>query len=211
MLATTFLLELGVLALATSLLVRPELAWIGALPVLGGLGHFAADIRWMLGRRKRPPRGLRRPDYATVQTLQALLYLFLAASLGGTLLVLETPPTTLRLAAVYGVLALVGFLAQVVVGVGGRLLPIVAWTRAFVGSDFERIPTSQFEMSDRRWQLLGLVAWSIGVPWLAIATLRASPRWIAAGAWILLIGILAEAVNRVRLLRHARPANARPR
>jgi hypothetical protein len=42
--------------------------------------------------------------------------------------------STLRITMAYGVFGLVGFLAQVIVGMAGRLLPIFAWYWAYANS-----------------------------------------------------------------------------
>jgi hypothetical protein len=77
------------------------------------------------------PREERLPDWwlplfylGIAHVAQALACLVLAAGLG--LALAFSPPTAWKLAAVpvYGVLGLVGFLAQMVIGVNARLLPL---------------------------------------------------------------------------------------
>ncbi|MEE8137786.1 MAG: hypothetical protein V3T81_02780 [Thermoanaerobaculia bacterium] len=79
-----------------------------------------------------------------------------AASLGCALLL--TPPAEWKLRAVmvYGVLGLIGFLAQKG-GVAGRLLPIFAWLWAYAGSAYQVRPPSPQAMTGRDhrpWLLL---------------------------------------------------------
>jgi hypothetical protein len=111
---------------------------------------------------------------------------------------------------VYGVLALVGFLAQVILGVEMRLLPMFAFTEAFAVSG--RMPGSPHDMPWRPLQAISLAAWTAGVPLLAwglgssaAATDgggRAAAR-ITAGALALLLGTLAAGASTARVLFHA--------
>jgi hypothetical protein len=103
----------------------------------------------------------------------------------------------------YGVFALLGFLAQMVIGVSARILPMFAWMHYYVGSDFKVIPPSQYTMHSRALQAAGLGLWTLGVPLLAWGL--SFDRWPAvSGAGGLLLAALAcNAINTVRIARHA--------
>ena len=121
------LLQAGVTGLFVTLLWRGPFAWIFALTIVGGLAAFLSQVVWMLRRpRPRPPK-MRTPDPATLHAGAAFVWLAVASVLGVWLTVAEPSPNTLRVAMAYGVFGLVGFLAQIVVGMEGRLLPIFAW------------------------------------------------------------------------------------
>jgi hypothetical protein len=79
---------------------------------------------------------------------------------------------SLRLAIAYGVFGLLGFLAQMVVGVQARLVPRLAWI-----------------------QEVTFTAWSLAVPAIAVGfALNAIPL-LSAGSWALLAGVITSAAG----------------
>lgn len=69
---------------------------------------------------------------------------------------------------IYGTAGLMGFLAQIVTGMQGRIVPLYAWYRAFAGSIF--------------------ASWSLGVPLLAWGlpaghhvAIRLAALWLLGG------------------------------
>ena len=60
--------------------------------------------------------------------MQALLYLAAATALGLTLAFAPRSPETLRLAKVYAVCGLYGFMGTMILGVAGRHVPVLFWT-----------------------------------------------------------------------------------
>jgi hypothetical protein len=182
------LLEAGAGGLFVLLLVRSPLVWVAALTVVAGFAAFAAHVVWMLrGPRPRPP-GLRRLDPAVLHSGAAFLSLVAAATIGLWLTLAEPSPNTLRAAMAYGVFGLVGFLAQMMVGMEGRVLPMFA---------------SQREMPWRYGQDLVFLLWLFGVPSLAGGLALDRVPLVSAGAWCLLIATICDAVNVTRILRHA--------
>ena len=99
--------------------------------VVGGLGAFVAQIRTIVKRRLPRPPALPRRDWSTWQTHVAFLWLLVATVLGVILSVGLGGESALTLMWIYGVAGLVGFLAQIVTGMQGRLVPFYAWYRAF--------------------------------------------------------------------------------
>ena len=111
----------------------------------------------------------------------------------------------------YGVFGLVGFLAQMVVGMEGRLLPIFAWYWAYANTGYKGPVPSQHEMP-----------WRTGRNSRSCCGCSACPRWRAAlpsmpfrssapphGA--LFAASLVDTVNVIRILRYAflTPSSAR--
>lgn len=201
--ASAWLMEAGILGLTAGLLYDSPWTWLAVLAIVAGLSVFGRQVRWMLANRRRPPPGLPQPDLALGHTFQALLYLALATVLG--LVLLWMPPSALkiRLATLYGVLGLVGFLAQIIVGVGNRLLPMAAWTRSFVESGFEPPPVGMHDIVDRRLQAAALAGWSLGVPALAAGLTLTIPPLTAAAAALLTAAAGMDGWNRLRALRLA--------
>ncbi len=203
---TGIVFEVGVVGLFVALLFQSS--WVGGFAVvtaLGIAGFFGHVVRMKLQPRPAP-RGLLRPDLGVAQALVALAYLLGSTALGLYLAFAETTETTLRLAAVYGVTALVGFLAQMVVGIAGRLLPIYSWLVAYSGATAED-PTppekTPHELVDRRWQGLAFALWTVGVPLLAASFYTVSATLAAVAGWLLLAAVLSGAASYAAVCRDA--------
>jgi hypothetical protein len=201
--AGAVLVGAGVWALFATLVAGGPLLGACAVAIVAGLAVFASRVAWMLRHRKPAPTERARPDLATLHTFLAMAYLPLAAALG--LVVAFTPPseTRLRLILLYGVVGLVGFLAQVVVGVQARIVPLFAWLWGFADASYERFPPPMHGLGDRRLQVLVLLLWTGGVPALAYGFWSEAATWIAAGGWVLLIAVVLGAVQNLAVLRRA--------
>ena len=197
------LLQTGVTGLFAALLLRSPRVWIFALLVIGGFAAFAAHVGWMLRHPRSPPAGLRRPDPAVLHAAVSFFWLLVACVLGGGLTFAPLSDNTLRAAMVYGVCGLVGFLAQMVVGMEGRLLPLFAsyWALAEAG-DRGPLP-SPHEMAWRYGQELVFLLWLFGVPALAAGLAADAVPLVRGGAWCLLLATLVDSANAARILRHA--------
>lgn len=199
---SVLLLEAGTLALFVAFLARASWLPFAATVAGCGIAAFLSRVGWMLRRPRPAPKALIRPDYGVLQVLASLVYLVLASVLGLALAWSpETTETTLRLASVYGVLGLVGFLSQIVAGVSARLLPLFA---RLVAAGWSDSPPSPHALPDRRWQAATLVLWTLGVPVLAIGSYLETPIWVGAGGWLLLGAVLAGAAAQLAVLRAAR-------
>jgi hypothetical protein len=197
------LLQAGASGLFVTLLLRGPLAWVFALTVVAGFGAFIARVVWMLRRPRPGPTGLRRPDTAVLHAAASFASLGIASVLGVWLTIAEPSSTTLRIAMAYGVFGLVGFLAQIVVGMEGRLLPIFAWYWAYANTGYKGPVSSQHEMSWRRGQELVFALWLIGVPTLAGGLAFDAIPLVSSAAWCLFLATLIDTVNMIRILRYA--------
>ena len=197
------LLQAGVSGLFVTLLLRSPLTWVFALTIAGAFAGFAWQVAWMLRRPRPRPPGLRRPDPAVMHAAASFASLGLATVLGLWLTVAEPSSATLRMAMAYGVFGLVGFLAQIVVGMEGRLLPIFAWYWAYANTGYKGPVPSQHEMPWRHGQEIVFTLWLFGVPALAGGLAFDAIPFVRAGAWCLLAAALLDAVNVGRILRHA--------
>lgn len=200
------LFETGVLGLSASLLLGGGPKLLFAVLLVAGIACFFWNLGRALRNRRPAPPALPKPDLAVVQMFVAVGCLAGAAAVGLHILLAEVLP--LRWIMVYGVLGLVGFLAQAVLGVVPRLLPMVAWMHAFTGKGDDRPRVSLYAMSSRRLQLLVLVAWTAGVPALAAGLYGDRNAVVSAGAGLLLGGVLVHAANCRRILRHVRRRGA---
>jgi hypothetical protein len=197
------LLQAGVSGLFVTLLLRSPLVWIFALTVVAGFAAFISQVVWMLRRPRPRPPGLRRPDPAVLHAGASFASLGVAAVLGVWLSTAEPSSAGLRIAMAYGVFGLVGFLAQIVVGMEGRLLPIFAWYWAYANTGYKGPVPSQHEMPWRPGQELVFVLWLFGVPALAGGLAFDAIPFVSAAAWCLLAATLIDATNVARILRYA--------
>lgn len=206
MAGSAFLLQAGVTILTVALIRRSAWTSAGALLIVAGFISFAVHVRLMLRRRRPPPAALPRPDWATWQTQVALLWLLVAAALGIFLATLGTNRWTVELGWIYGTLGLAGFLAQIVVGIQGRLLPMHAWYRAFERGGRQPPARSAHTLASPALARLIFIAWMIGVPTLALGLASAKIPAIAAAGGILFVGVILNAAQGARIVRHANAA-----
>lgn len=209
--ASAVLLELGVVGLFTVLFFQMHGAWLFALCLVAGFAAFFGRAIWMLRHPRPRPPAIRVPDPAVLHAAAAFGSLAIACGLGVWLSQAEMTSATLRAAVAYGVFGLLGFLAQMVVAMEGRLLPLLAWFWA--ASDGER-PGPDPPPHDMPWrtgQLIVFVLWLAGIPMLAGGLALYSTPLVAVAAWCLLAATLVSSVQLVVILRHAYGGFARRR
>ncbi len=201
--ASAILLEVGVLGLFAALLLRSGSAPVFAASILAGLAAFGAHVVWMQRQPVSKPVGAPPVALGLWHAAGAAASLAAAAVLGAWLLIAPPGPRALRAAAAYGVLGLLGFLAQMVVAMEARLLPMAAWFWAYSRSGYRVPPPSPHAMRDRRLQAMAFVAWTLGVPLLAAGMAAEAPRLVGAGGWVLFAGVALGALDNVRVVGHA--------
>lgn len=197
------LIEAGLIVLVSGLLAVPGLEPVGALLVLAGLWSFSSLMRASVKRRMPRPPALPARDWSTWQAHVALVWLLLASVLGLVLAVGAPTGYRLPLMWLYGMAGLVGFLAQIVTGIQGRLVPFYAWYRAMAraGGPPERgansLPSPAFARPI-------FVAWTAGVPLLAAGLAFQGEIVIRAGALCLAAGLCIGAAYLRHMLAAAR-------
>ncbi len=210
----------GALGLALSMLFFPAgvrlFAPVAAVAVVGFLAHAVT----LAGRRVRPAAFRSGFDPTPIHAGLALASLALATIFG--LAIAWNPQSlALRRAIVpYGILALLGFLAQMVFAVTGLLGPAFAWIRRHGGQGAPApgvavapavAPPAPPPPLDFRtslpWLRAVLAGWGPGVPLLAAGAFSGRPGLVRIGAALLCLATLASALH---LLRLARPGSARP-
>jgi hypothetical protein len=200
---SAILLEAGVLGLFASLLLRSSWALASGALIVSGMLVFAGHVGWMLRRRVTKPAGLPRIRFELLHAASAGLCLAAAASIGLALLVLPQSPRTLHAAAAYGVFGLLGFLAQMVVAMEARILPMVTWFWAYARSGYRVPPRSPHVMRDRSLQAIVFMAWTIAVPALAAGMAFEAAPLVAVGASALFVGVAIGAVDNAFVIAHA--------
>ncbi|ODS51823.1 MAG: hypothetical protein ABS36_18790 [Acidobacteria bacterium SCN 69-37] len=201
---SAWLLELGLIGLVAAWIVAPAWLPVGALVIVAGLMSFVSNMRAAVRQRLPRPPALPSRDWSTWQTHMALLWLIVAAGLGLTLALMSAGPAQIRVAWVYGVAGLVGFIAQIVVGIQGRLVPLYAYYRAMaaLGGQPPARPANQLPTARFAKPIFAL--WTIGVPWLALGLAAGHPLSIRLGAIVLLGGVVVGARYLVYLMQMAR-------
>jgi hypothetical protein len=198
--SSAILIEAGIVVLAVALTRGSAWTAAGALLIVAGLISFVTHVRIVLRQRLPPPAALPRPDWATWQTHVALVWLLIAAGLG---LFLSLSGSSVRLLTwgwLYGTAGLIGFLAQVIAGMQGRLLPMHAWYGAFEAGGFKPPSRSAHTLASPVLARAIFVAWTIGVPALAFGLARATPPVTAAASAVLFAGVVLGAVQSVRMV-----------
>jgi hypothetical protein len=193
--ASAMLIQSGVIVLAWALPGGSNWTPAGAFLIVAGLVSFVIHIRLVLRHRLPPPAALPRPDWATRQSHGALLWQLVAVVLG---VVLALPGPSSRLLTwgwVYGTAGLIGFLAQVIVGIQGRLLPMHAWYSAFEAAGHKPPARSAHSLVNPRLARGLFIAWTSGVPVLAFGLARNVALAIVVGSAALLAGTLLSAVQ----------------
>ena len=197
------LLEAGLLLLIVALIKESVWQAAGAGLLIAGLTSFVIHIRLALRHKLPSPAALPRPDWATWQTHVALLWLLIA---GGAGLYLTWPNHGPAIAAswLYGTAGLIGFLAQVITGMQGRLLPMHAWYAAFNAAGRKPPARSAHVLASPLLARLNLYCWTIGVPMLALGLMRVSPSMVRIASVTLLAGVVVGAWQAVHIVRASR-------
>jgi hypothetical protein len=199
--ASAVLLEGGVMGLFWGFFHEGSgLVFFGTLAITG-IGSFLSRVVWMLGNRRPAPKELRRPDWSVAHAIQALGCLIAACVLGLYLAATERSETTLALALAYGVLGLVGFLSQIIVGVLGRVLPLFAWLWGFSDRAYAESPPSLHRAPARSLQALAFALWTVGVPVLAVGLASDRTAIVSSGAWALLVAVCASLAVAILVLK----------
>jgi hypothetical protein len=196
-------LQTGVSGLFVALLLRSALVWVFALTIIAGFAAFLCNVVRMLRHPRPRPAAVRTPDPAVWHAASAFVCLIVASGLGLWLTLAPPSESSLRVAMAYGVVGLVGFLAQMVIGMEGRLLSLFAWYWGFANTGFKGPVVSPHVMAWRGGQEIVFVLWLFGVPALAGGLAFDAVPFVRAAAWCLLLATTVDSANVVRILRHA--------
>lgn len=198
------LIQTGVVILVVTLLADSRWWPLGGALVTAGMGSFAVTMRRAVRHRAPRPPALPRRDWAAWQAHAALLWLLVAIVLGLILGVPGLERQHIALMWAYGAAGLLGFLAQMVVGVQGRLVPMYAWYRAMAWQDGIPPGRAVHDLVSARFARAIFVAWLIGVPTLTMGLAGQRAAAIVAGASALLLGTVVNGAYLARMLRTAK-------
>jgi hypothetical protein len=195
---SALLLQAGLVVFLVSVTVTGGTAYAGLL-IIAGLVVFFAHLRAVFGRRLPPPAALPRPDWATRQTLVSLAWLLVAALSGIALTTPLPAPWAMPLTWIYGTAGLVGFLAQIVVGIQGRLLPLHAWYGMLEAGGGTPPARSAHVLASPPLARATFGTWAAGVPLLAGGAALGLSIAVAAGAALLCAGVAINGAQAVRV------------
>ena len=193
--APAVLVETGLVLLVPSLIFQWPLVLPAAAITTAGLGAFALLLlRTAVARLPRPP-ALPVRDWSVWQVHASFAWLLVAVVLG--LYLSRAGVSALQAAWVYGVAGLMGFLAQVISGMHGRLLPFHAWHLASVHGRPRR---SAHALIDPRLASIVFWCWNLGLPALGAGLAMSHAGLIRISTLLLLAGLAAGALHSVTML-----------
>ena len=205
--ASGLLIETGLAAAVTSLLVGGWWLPIGGLLIAGGLVSFVRKVRLVVAQRLPRPPALPARDWSTWQVHAAFLWLAVATTLGLLLTILPAGSTQVTIAWVYGVAGLVGGLSQVVVGMQGRLVPMYAYYRAMAARDGKPPERSAHSLVSPSFARAIFIAWACGAPWLVWGLATQHTPSIRAASLVLATGVIASGLYLRHVVRSAHEGN----
>ncbi len=197
------LMQVGVVIVVATLLGQSRWVPVGGALIVSGIASFAAVMRGAVRHRMPRPPALPRRDWSAWQAHAALVWLLVAVCLGLTLSLSGFDPQRVPLMWCYGVAGLVGFLAQMVVGIQGRLLPMYAWYRALAARNGVPPARAVHDLVSAPFARAIFWAWTAGVPLLGWGLAFQQTDAIAVGAAALLSGIMASGAYISNMLRAA--------
>jgi hypothetical protein len=204
-LASPVLVQAGVWSLAPSLLfAKAAVPWFASV-LLVGVALFLSRVVFMLSNRRPPPSGRPRSDWALAHVLQSLVYLVVSCGLGASLALAPPSDASLRAAFAYGVCGLLGFLAQLVVGVEARLVPLSAWLQGFTGGGYRGETPSVHSAVPRATTVATVVLWAGGVPCLAAGLSLDRNAWTSIGATAIAAAVVIALVSGIVALARLSP------
>jgi hypothetical protein len=188
--ASAVLIQAGLVVVVFALMRGSPWLPAGAALIAAGLVSFILRVRQTLRHRLPRPPSLPSRDWSVWQAHVALLWLAVATALG--LMLGVGVPETRRVTWTwyYGTAGLLGFLAQMVVGIQGRLVPMYAWYRARAARDGMAPPRAAHALPSAAFARAIFFAWAAGVPLLAWGLAHQHRAAIAAAATVLLCGVL---------------------
>ncbi len=120
----------------------------------------------------------------------------------GCWLAFGEPPVAVTWA--YGATGILGFVAQMVSGIQGRLLPLFAWYRALELRDGDLPRQSVHRLIAPPLALAVLLAWLVGLPVLTLGLMTEHHASVATGSAVLLGATILSAAHGAVIIRRAR-------
>src|SRR5690606_2021817 len=123
----------------------------------------------------------------------AIVWLLIAIVVGVVLTAMPVGRAQFTLAWIYGVAGFVGFIAQIIVGIQGRLVPLYAYYRAMAALDGEPPLRAANDLPTARFARPIFLLWTVGVPWLAFGLASGHLLSVRLASLVLLVGVVTGA------------------
>jgi hypothetical protein len=204
--ASAVLLEAGLVVVMCALMWRSAWLPLGAALIAAGLISFIVQVRATVQHALPRPPALPSRDWSVWQAHAALFWLLVAVVCGLASSVGAPDVHRTIWNWYYGVAGLVGFLAQMVVGIQGRLVPMYAWYRARAARGGLAPPRGANELPSAPMARSIFLTWAAGVPLLAWGLAHQHHLVIAAAAASLLCGVLLGGAYLMIMLHRASTA-----
>ncbi len=189
----------GVAAIAATIALESPWKPAAALLATTGLGVYGWELSAVLRGRKR-----RNLDWG-VRTFLAAIAFAAPCAVAGFILSLPSLPNrtwATQLENAYGLLGLVGFITLAVIGMLYKILPFLAWYRAYADKvGLFRTPALA-AMCSQRLQVLGLVSFVAGLTGTIVAILLGSERGVSLAWPLIVLSVAALLANVGLLIRH---------
>jgi hypothetical protein len=167
---------------------------------VAGVVTLLSGVVWMGRHLRSPPPARPQPDWAVGHALQSLVYLLIATLIGSALVLMPTTAWTAWLAMLYGVVALLGFLSQIIIGTEHWILHLFQRQTRFKASGFANQLPAPHTVGSQSIRAVVFGFWTVGVPVFATGM-----AVVGIGGWALLVALLLHTVNTVRTLRSLAP------
>ncbi len=195
-------LAAGVAGLAMALLGWIPGASVWSVVIMLALLTYVAVLSTLVRNRRTPI------DWTMRHAMAGIVCLLLAVGLGFSLLWID-PDSALgnRVAGAYGVLGLLGWVTNLIIGMSFKLFPgFVVGVRERSG--WSTLPITEFSLA--RWRPFVFVLWNTGVLTLAAGLITAQGAIAEPGALILALGGLIYVAVMGRTLSYAYRASSPP-
>jgi hypothetical protein len=123
----------------------------------------------------------------------------IAATVGLALTLPISPEWMISLGWIYGAAGLVGLLAQVVMGIQGRLLPLHGWYRLYAAGGLKPPARSAHTLASPALARTILVTWTCGMPVLIAGLIAELSPMISIGSGLLLAGVVLNGAQAITI------------
>lgn len=110
---------------------------------------------------------------------------------------------TLKLATVYRIAGVMGFLEKMIAGIEYRLLPLMAAAHAIVHKGADGPIPRPHDLPSKEVQMVGFALWTAGIPGLTVGLVIESTAVLASSAMLLLAAAILSEINTALVLLRA--------
>jgi len=197
--ASIWLLNAGLAALATAILLQSPWKLGASWVVILGLVLYVLELRAIFTARKR-----RAVDWGLRYFFTAVAFLVPECVLAVVLCWPGLPATlvTTQLETVYGLLAILGVVGLSILGFSYKILPFLVWYRVYGDEVGKHKVPSLAQMYSARLQAVIYWLWLPGLAAVSISTALGSEAAVRASVGLLIAGLVLHMINAGMILSH---------